>query len=150
MDQALRRKGQREQDLDVVAPSTGTQQHVPIAGATAPSDLRFDVPTGAHNDACQLYDSTSCSHVLPSLQSLRNADSLNIFTVCDSCSALAGADPSSDELRERLHDRIEVLFMPMATSMFMIEVLLGMSLQTSQRSMGYRGALPAWSCSRLG
>ncbi|CAL5220486.1 g2513 [Coccomyxa viridis] len=63
-EQALRRKGQHEQDEGAIAPSTGAQQqHVLPTEATAPSDLRFDVPTGA--------------------------------------------DPSSAELRQKLHGRIE-------------------------------------------
>ena len=53
-EQALRRKGQREQDVDAVAPSTGAQQqHVSPAEPTAPSDLRFDVPTGVYKMPCQ-------------------------------------------------------------------------------------------------
>jgi len=44
--QALRRKGHQEGDLDVVAASTEGQQDASAAKATAPSDLRFDVPTG--------------------------------------------------------------------------------------------------------
>ena len=53
-EQALRRKGQHEQDEGAIAPSTGAQQqHVLPTEATAPSDLRFDVPTGAHKLPCK-------------------------------------------------------------------------------------------------
>lgn len=44
---------------------------------------------------------------------------------------VAGADPSSDELREKLHERIEVCHMLiMAAAQGMIEVLLKLSQET--------------------
>ena len=51
-EQALRRKGQHGQDVGIAAPSTAQQHHVSSTEATAPSDLRFDVPTGAHKLPC--------------------------------------------------------------------------------------------------
>ena len=44
-DQALRRKGQQDEELNAAAASIATQG-ASSAEPTAPSDLRYDVPTG--------------------------------------------------------------------------------------------------------
>ena len=107
-EQALRRKGQHEQDVGIVAPSSAAQQqHVSSTEVTAPSDLRFDVPTGAHMLPCkQCFQQVLliCTEGEDCVQ--RHGSEL--CAVRDQCSGFAGADPSSAELRQKLHERIEV------------------------------------------
>lgn len=115
--QALRRKVQQGDEEDAAAGAEASAGAFPQE-TTAPSDLRFDVPTGAAWLQISINMKTS-------IRISCTVSPIVVFRVircqCQgkACrdptprlrvrSVHAGADPSADELRQKLHERIEVL-----------------------------------------
>ena len=112
---ALRRKVQQGDEEDA---ATGGQASAgaPQQETTAPSDLRFDVPTGG----ARLQLVSTCRPPSESLALSPRSPSSASFSVRGRLagtltprlrlrSVPAEADPSADELRQKLHERIEVL-----------------------------------------
>ena len=138
--QALRRKVQQGDEEDAAAGAEASAG-APPQETTAPSDLRFDVPTGAvASDLVNMKTSIRISCTVSPIVFFRVIRCQCQGQACRDTtprlrlrSVHAGADPCADELRQKLHERIEVLTL---LSFHIIPMLAIAEIEPSHHMLG--------------